>query len=107
MINVKPVMLCGYSGPPPLWLLSRPGFPKKFLSLTGNESLFEQAAQRLVTVGSDDIQVDKSLLVRNEEHCLRASEKLWDAGMERRRASLFNTDRIDHLYQGPHMPVTR
>lgn len=80
MINVTPVILCGCSGPPP---------------------------QRLVTVGSDDIQVDKSILVRNEGHCFRASEQLRDAGMERRCASLFNTDRIDHLYQGPNMPCTR
>jgi mannose-1-phosphate guanylyltransferase/mannose-6-phosphate isomerase len=46
MIHITPVILCGGSGTR-LWPLSRAGFPKQFLSLTGNESLFQQAAQRL------------------------------------------------------------
>jgi mannose-1-phosphate guanylyltransferase len=46
MIQVTPVILCGGSGTR-LWPLSRTGFPKQFLCLTGNESLFQQAAQRL------------------------------------------------------------
>ena len=47
MISLTPVILCGGSGSR-LWPLSRAGFPKQFLSLTGNESLFQQDAQRLV-----------------------------------------------------------
>ena len=35
MINVTPVILCGGSGTR-LWPLSRAGYPKQFLSLTGN-----------------------------------------------------------------------
>lgn len=39
------------------------------------------------------------------------AELLLEKGYEvhgiRRRASLFNTDRIDHLYQDPHLPDTR
>jgi GDPmannose 4,6-dehydratase len=39
------------------------------------------------------------------------AELLLEKGYEvhgiRRRASLFNTDRIDHLYQDPHLPGTR
>jgi hypothetical protein len=46
MIQVTPVILCGGSGTR-LRPLSRIGFPKQFLCLTGNESLFQQAAQRL------------------------------------------------------------
>lgn len=42
MIQVTPVILCGGSGTR-LWPLSRTGFPKQFLCLTGNESLFQQA----------------------------------------------------------------
>ena len=53
MINVTPVILCGGSGTR-LWPLSRAGFPKQFLSLTGNESLFQQAAQRLLALGAED-----------------------------------------------------
>ena len=74
MINVTPVILCGGSGTR-LWPLSRAGFPKQFLSLTGSESLFQQAAQRLVGLASDDIQVAKPLIVTGEEHRFLASEQ--------------------------------
>lgn len=56
MIQVTPVILCGGSGTR-LWPLSRAGFPKQFLCLTGDESLFQQAAKRLVSLGSNDIEV--------------------------------------------------
>jgi mannose-1-phosphate guanylyltransferase/mannose-6-phosphate isomerase len=81
MINVTPVILCGGSGTR-LWPLSRAGFPKQFLSLTGNESLFQQAAQRLVGLGAEDIQVAKPLIVTGEEHRFLASEQLREAGIE-------------------------
>ncbi len=47
MIEVSPVILCGGSGTR-LWPLSRTGFPKQFLCLTGHESLFQQAAIRIL-----------------------------------------------------------
>ncbi|QHE94441.1 mannose-1-phosphate guanylyltransferase/mannose-6-phosphate isomerase [Pandoraea fibrosis] len=81
MIKVTPVILCGGSGTR-LWPLSRAGFPKQFLSLTGNESLFQQAAQRLVALGSGDIQVARPLIVAGEEHRFLASEQLREAGIE-------------------------
>lgn len=81
MINVTPVILCGGSGTR-LWPLSRAGFPKQFLSLTGNESLFQQAAQRLVSLNTDDIQVAKPLIVTGEEHRFLAAEQLREAGIE-------------------------
>jgi mannose-1-phosphate guanylyltransferase/mannose-6-phosphate isomerase len=80
-IQVTPVILCGGSGTR-LWPLSRAGFPKQFLSLIGNESLFQQAAQRLVALGADDIQVAKPLIVTGEEHRFLASEQLREAGIE-------------------------
>ena len=81
MIQVTPVILCGGSGAR-LWPLSRAGFPKQFLSLTGNESLFQQAAQRLIALGADDIQVAKPLIVTGEEHRFLASEQLREVGIE-------------------------
>ena len=81
MIQITPVILCGGSGTR-LWPLSRAGFPKQFLSLTGNESLFQQAAQRLVALGADDIQVAKPLIVTGEEHRFLASEQLREVGIE-------------------------
>jgi len=81
MIKVTPVILCGGSGTR-LWPLSRAGFPKQFLSLTSNESLFQQAAQRVVALGAEDIQVSKPLIVTGEEHRFLASEQLREAGIE-------------------------
>jgi mannose-1-phosphate guanylyltransferase/mannose-6-phosphate isomerase len=64
-----------------LWPLSRTGFPKQFLCLTGNESLFQQAAQRLAALGSDDIQVAAPVIVSGEEHRFLASEQLREVGI--------------------------
>jgi mannose-1-phosphate guanylyltransferase / mannose-6-phosphate isomerase len=75
MIQVTPVILCGGSGTR-LWPMSRAGFPKQFLCLTGNESLFQQAAQRLVGVGNSCIEVAAPVIVSGEEHRFLASEQL-------------------------------
>ncbi len=75
MIQVTPVILCGGSGTR-LWPLSRTGFPKQFLCLTGNESLFQQAAQRLAALGNDSIQVAAPVIVSGEDHRFLASEQL-------------------------------
>jgi len=78
MIKVTPVILCGGSGTR-LWPLSRTGFPKQFLCLTGNESLFQQAAKRLASLDASDIQIAPQLIVTGEEHRFLASEQLREA----------------------------
>ncbi len=80
MIQVTPVILCGGSGTL-LWPLSRTGFPKQFLCLTGNESLFQQAAQRLTALGNDSIQVAAPVIVSGEDHRFLASEQLREVGI--------------------------
>jgi mannose-1-phosphate guanylyltransferase/mannose-6-phosphate isomerase len=80
MIQVTPVILCGGSGTR-LWPLSRTGFPKQFLCLTGNESLFQQAAQRLAALGNDNIQVAAPVIVSGEDHRFLASEQLREVGI--------------------------
>lgn len=67
LINITPVILCGGSGTR-LWPLSRTGFPKQFLVLSGNSSLFQQATDRLSQLAADDIAVGDTLIVTNEEH---------------------------------------
>jgi len=62
LTQVTPVILCGGSGTR-LWPLSRTGFPKQFLCLTGKESLFQQAALRLANLGNADIQVASPIIV--------------------------------------------
>jgi len=80
MIQVTPVILCGGSGTR-LWPLSRTGFPKQFLCLTGKESLFQQAAQRLEALGNDSIQVAAPVIVSGEDHRFLASEQLREVGI--------------------------
>jgi mannose-1-phosphate guanylyltransferase/mannose-6-phosphate isomerase len=87
MINVTPVILCGGSGTR-LWPLSRTGFPKQFLCLTGKESLFQQAALRLANLGDADIQVESPIIVTGEDHRFLASEQLREIGVELRWALL-------------------
>lgn len=81
MIQTIPVILCGGSGSR-LWPLSRAGFPKQFLCLTGEESLFQQAARRLAGLSSDDIQITRPLIVSNETHRFLATAQLREAGIE-------------------------
>jgi mannose-1-phosphate guanylyltransferase/mannose-6-phosphate isomerase len=80
MIQVTPVILCGGSGTR-LWPLSRTGFPKQFLCLTGNESLFQQAAQRLAALGNESFQVASPVIVSGEDHRFLASEQLREVGI--------------------------
>lgn len=65
MIQVTPVILCGGSGTR-LWPLSRTGFPKQFLCLTGHESLFQQAAQRLADGIAQLLRREKAFAYRYE-----------------------------------------
>ena len=81
MINVQPVILCGGSGTR-LWPLSRTGFPKQFLCLTGNESLFQQAAQRLAGLVGENVQISAPLIVTGEDHRFLATEQLREIGIE-------------------------
>ena len=81
MQQVTPVILCGGSGSR-LWPLSRAGFPKQFLCLTGNESLFQQAAMRLMALGDNQIELSAPYIVCNEEHRFLASEQLREVGIE-------------------------
>jgi mannose-1-phosphate guanylyltransferase / mannose-6-phosphate isomerase len=80
VIQATPVILCGGSGTR-LWPLSRTGFPKQFLCLTGNDSLFQQAAQRLAGLGNVQIQIAAPLIVTGEDHRFLASEQLREAGI--------------------------
>jgi mannose-1-phosphate guanylyltransferase/mannose-6-phosphate isomerase len=70
MSIVIPVILCGGSGTR-LWPLSRAGFPKQFLALSGDDSsqsLFQQAVIRINSVASNNISLGNTLVVTNEDH---------------------------------------
>ena len=65
--QVWPVVMAGGSGTR-LWPLSRSGFPKQFLVLSGNTSLFQQAVSRLQGLADEGIGVAAPVVVGNEEH---------------------------------------
>ncbi len=66
-ILVQPVIMAGGSGTR-LWPLSRAQYPKQFLVLSGNRSLFQQATSRLAALSTSDITVAAPCIVGNEEH---------------------------------------
>ena len=74
-LSVQPVILCGGAGTR-LWPLSRAGFPKQFLCLAGDQSLFQQAVQRSCDLAADDIALAAPLIVCNEDHRFLALEQL-------------------------------
>lgn len=74
--KIQPVILCGGNGTR-LWPLSRAGFPKQFLCLAGDQSLFQQAVLRLQGVRDDSsLTLQPPLIVSNDEHRFLASEQL-------------------------------
>jgi mannose-1-phosphate guanylyltransferase/mannose-6-phosphate isomerase len=75
MITFTPIILCGGSGSR-LWPLSRSGFPKQFLALSGNESLFQQTVIRALNISNQDITTTQPVIVTNEEHRFLAVEQL-------------------------------
>ncbi len=64
---VLPVIMAGGSGTR-LWPLSRAGYPKQFLVLSGQQSLFQQAVARLQDLADETLAVQRPLVVGNEEH---------------------------------------
>ena len=61
--------------------MSRSGFPKQFLCLTGDDSLFQQAAKRLNVLGEQGDEVSEPLIICHEEHRFLAQEQLREAGI--------------------------
>jgi len=79
--RVIPVVLGGGAGTR-LWPLSRAGFPKQFLSLVGDDTLFQQALMRLDGLRDADIAVDRPIVVCAEDHRFLAAEQQREAGIE-------------------------
>lgn len=74
-----PVILSGGSGSR-LWPLSRKQFPKQFLALTGEHTLFQQTLERLVFDG-----MDTPIVVCNKDHRFIVNEQLSVRKLEAQR----------------------
>ncbi|MBK1712258.1 sugar phosphate nucleotidyltransferase, partial [Rubrivivax gelatinosus] len=78
-IAVQPVVMAGGSGTR-LWPLSRAAYPKQFLVLSGNSSLFQQAVQRLQALAGGTTAAP--LVVGNEEHRFLVLDQLREIGVD-------------------------
>ena len=61
--------------------MSRSGFPKQFLCLTGDDSLFQQAAKRLSVLGEQGDEVSEPIIICHEDHRFLAQEQLREVGI--------------------------
>lgn len=77
MTQILPVILCGGSGTR-LWPLSREHFPKQFITLFGQASLFQQTLQRLDGIPN----VLDPVIIGNEEHRFLAQQQLKHIGRD-------------------------
>jgi len=74
MPTITPVILCGGSGER-LWPLSRKSYPKQFLDLIGEGSLFQQAATRLGHGAAP-------LVITGDDYRFIARQQLHEAGVD-------------------------
>ena len=72
MPTITSVILCGGSGER-LWPLSRKSYPKQFLNLIGDGSLFQQAAKRLGTAAT--------LVITGDDYRFIARQQLNEVGV--------------------------
>lgn len=80
-LTVQPVIMAGGSGTR-LWPLSRSGYPKQFLVLSGNRSLFQQAVSRLQGLVAPGDVLAPPLIVGNEEHRFLVLDQLRELRVE-------------------------
>ncbi len=74
--KITPVLLCGGSGTR-LWPLSRKSYPKQFVDLIGEGTLFQQAARRL---SGDDFNAP--MVVTNSDFRFIVTQQLAEAGID-------------------------
>lgn len=75
-MTITPVLLCGGSGTR-LWPISRKSFPKQFVQLTGDQSLFAASAKRLSGDG-----YGKPVVVTGSDFRFIVTEQLLEAGID-------------------------
>jgi mannose-1-phosphate guanylyltransferase / mannose-6-phosphate isomerase len=74
-MKITPIILCGGSGTR-LWPLSRQHYPKQFLKLDGDTTLFQQSVSRAIALENKKIQIEEILIVTNESHRFLVLEQL-------------------------------
>jgi mannose-1-phosphate guanylyltransferase/mannose-1-phosphate guanylyltransferase/mannose-6-phosphate isomerase len=80
MTLVTPIILCGGSGTR-LWPLSRKSFPKQFVALVGEDSLF-QASVRRVSAKTADLSFAAPIVLTNSDFRFIVTEQCLGAGVD-------------------------
>ena len=80
MQTIVPVLLCGGSGTR-LWPLSRKSYPKQFMPVVGDRTLFQASAQR-VTGGTDAIRFAAPMVLTNVDFRFLVGEQLLSVGID-------------------------
>ncbi len=87
-IPVQPVVMAGGGGTR-LWPLSRAGYPKQFLALSGTQTLFQESVTRLCDLGAvSGFKVEPPVIVGNDEHRFLALDQLRELALPRQATLL-------------------
>ncbi len=78
--RLTPVLLCGGSGTR-LWPLSRKSYPKQFVPLVGEETLFQASARRLAGAG-EGLSFAPPVVLTNSDFRFIVTEQLAAAGID-------------------------
>ena len=76
MQQITPVILCGGSGSR-LWPLSRKSYPKQFVPLVGDKTLFQESSKRLIGP-----HFKNPVIVTNSDYRFIVSEQLQEIGID-------------------------
>ena len=76
MQKITPVILCGGSGSR-LWPLSRKSYPKQFVPLVGDKTLFQNSSERLTGP-----QFKNPIIVTNSDYRFIVTEQLQEIGID-------------------------
>ena len=79
-MNITPVLLCGGSGTR-LWPLSRKSYPKQFVPLIGDETLFQASSKRL-SGGAGAVRFSAPMVLTNSDFRFIVTEQLQAVGID-------------------------
>jgi mannose-1-phosphate guanylyltransferase / mannose-6-phosphate isomerase len=79
MTNITPILLAGGSGTR-LWPVSRKTYPKQFVKLTSNQTLFQKSALRFMT--SNTVTFNSHITITNSLFRFVVCEQLQDVGID-------------------------
>lgn len=82
MYPITPILLAGGSGTR-LWPSSRKSYPKQFMQLVANETLFQQSAKRVV--GCEGLEFNPHIIVTSSDFRFIVREQLQVIGIKPRR----------------------